>query len=265
MTSRRCLFVALAAVAVLSSPGEATAGVAVTTEYDVRYGPVTILSLRATTELADRRYRADAEMRTTGLAALLFPWQASATSEGQREADNLRPMAHRSSGEFRGQRRTVQISYGAGGSVVTAVQPPADADDRDPVPESLQQHTVDPLTATLSAIASPCNGSVRVFDGRRRYDILFTDLGDTVVPRSRRSAYSGRARHCQGTIKPLAGFWRSEPQHDERPTQLEYWIASPDPDLPPIPVYIELSAPRGTLSIHLTEFAAADLQPRPKP
>jgi hypothetical protein len=121
----------------------------------------------------------------------------------------------------------------------------------------LQQRTVDPLTATLSALTLHCRGTVPVFDGRRRYDIRLTDLGDTDVPPSGSPLYSGRARRCRSEIIPLAGFWRVEPNQDERPTRLDYWIAAPKAGLPPVPVYLELSAPRGTLSIHLTALAAA--------
>ena len=233
---------------------------AMTTEYDVRYGPLTVLSLRATTESADGHYRTTTAARTVGVVAMLFPWQASATTEGRLEASGFRPLTHRSSGEYRGQRRSVVIDYGIGGAVVAAAEPPAENDYREPVPIALQQETVDPLTATLTALASQCRGTVRVFDGRRRYDMELTDLGQADVPPSRGAVYAGTGRHCRTEMRTIAGFWRAEPRHDERPARLESWIASPRPDLPPIPVYLELSSHRGTLSIHLTAATAAPVR-----
>jgi hypothetical protein len=233
-----------------------TAANEVTTEYDVRYGPLTILSLRATTESADGRYRATTEARTVGMVGMVFPWHASATTEGRFEAGGFRPRAHRSSGEYRGQRRSVEIDYGVGAAVVAVIEPPAADDYRDAVPIGLQQETVDPLTATLSAIASQCRGIVHVFDGRRRYDMQLIDLGDADVPRSRDMVYTGRARRCRSEMRPIAGFWSTEPRHDERPSRLDSWVASPRPGLPPVPVYLELSNQRGTLSIHLTGVSA---------
>lgn len=243
---------ALWAVTAVLAASSAGAQSAMTTEYDVRYGPLTVLSLRATTESAAGRYRTTTEAHTVGVVAMIFPWHASATTEGRLEASGLRPLAHRSSGEYRGQRRSVVIDYGVGGAVVAAVEPPAEDDYREAVPIALQQETVDPLTATLNALASQCRGTVRVFDGRRRYDMELTDLGDADVPRSRGAAYAGPARHCRSEMRPIGGFWRTGPQHDERPSQLDSWIASPRPDLPAVPVYLELSSQRGTLSIHLT-------------
>jgi len=248
---------AVTAVLVASSAGAQSA---MTTEYDVRYGPLTVLSLRATTESAEGRYRTTTDAHTVGVVAMMFPWHASATTEGRIEANGFRPVAHRSSGEYRGQRRSVVIDYGVGGAVVAAVEPPADDDYREAVPIAAQQETVDPLTATLSTLASQCRGTVRVFDGRRRYDMDLTDLGEADVPRSRGAAYAGSARHCRTEMRPIAGFWRTGPQHDERPSRLDSWIASPRPGLPPVPVYIELSSQRGTLSIVLTTVTAAPMR-----
>jgi len=245
----------LASLHAIPARGTTTAD-ALTTAYEVHYGPLTVLSVQATTELFSTHYRATAEMKTVGIAGLLFPWRASASSKGRQVDGNLQPITHRASGEYRGQQRSVAIDYGDMGSVMAAIHPPPEGDYRDAVPVTMQQATIDPLTATLSVLRSECRGAVRVFDGRRRYDLRLSDLGEAEVATSRGLAYAGRARRCRGEISPLAGFWRPDARHDERPTQLDYWIASPRPGLPPVPVYLELSSQRGTLSVHLTSVAA---------
>jgi hypothetical protein len=240
----------LLTIAVMSSASTPARG-EIVAEYAVRYGPLTILSLRATTQSADGHYRTTTEARTVGLAGIAFPWHASATTEGQLLASGMQPLTHRSSGEYRGQHRSVVIDYSTVGGIVAAIQPAADDDYRDVVPVALQQETVDPLTATLSALASHCHGTVRVFDGRRRYDMQLADLGEVEVPRSLDTIYTGPARRCRSEMQPIAGFWRTGPQHDERPARLDSWVAAPRPDVPVLPVYLELSSQRGTLSIHL--------------
>ena len=55
----------------------------------------------------------------------------------------------------------------------------------------------------------------------------------------------------------LAGFWRVESHHDERPSRIDFWVAAPRPDLPLVPVYVELSSPLGTLSIPLAAIRRA--------
>lgn len=241
---------ALAVVLVLAGVASAAEPGAVL-EYEVRYGPLQVLALRTTARFDHDRYDATTEVRTVGVVALLFPWSSASDSHGVRAAGGMRPLRFHAAGEYRGMRRLAEIDYDAGGGVHAHVDPPAEADDRDPVPAALQQATVDPLTASLAAVASGCRGTLRVFDGRRRYDLVLSDLGEADTPASRHTLYAGRAQHCRALIAPLGGFWRSEPR-DERPTQIDFWVAPPRPDLIAVPVYLELSASRGTLAVHLS-------------
>jgi hypothetical protein len=228
-------------------------------DYEVRYGPLQIMAMRTTTHVDDATYRTSTEVRTVGIAALLFPWQASSSTNGVRAADSMHPQHFRSTGEYRGERRVSEVDYDGSGTVSTRLDPPPEADDRDPVDPALQRETIDPLTAGVAAVMSGCRGTFPVFDGRRRYDLVLSDLGDADTPRSRHTVYTGRARHCRVSIQALGGFRRSAPYLDERPSQIDAWVASPQPGMVAVPVYLELSAPRGTLAIHLaaTEPLAA--------
>jgi hypothetical protein len=239
-----CLLAPLRAVAAAIDTGAVL-------EYAVRYGPLQIMEMRTTTRLEGDRYHASTDVRTVGVAGVLFPWQASSGSLGVRGDNDIRPIRYHTAGEYRGRRRTAELDY-QDGEIHVRIDPPPELDDRDPVPATLQRGTVDPITATLSAVLSGCRGQLRVFDGRRRYDVTLNDLGDAETPSSRHGIYSGTARHCRAVIKTLAGFWRSEPRHDERPSQVDCWLAVPRPGLLAVPVYLEMSAPRGTLAIHLS-------------
>ena len=57
-------------------------------------------------------------------------------------------------------------------------------------------------------------------------------------------------------MTPHAGFWRTTEQHDERPGQLDVWIAAPSPSVMPVPVYMQLSGARGTLGFRLAAASA---------
>jgi hypothetical protein len=248
---------AIVLAAVVIAPAAAAAGApGAVLDYEVRYGPLQVLALRTTARFDGDRYQATTDVRTVGVVGALFPWRAASDSRGLRDDRAMRPLRFRTAGEYRGTSRLAEIEYQGDAGPRVHILPPAENDDRDPVPAALQQATIDPLTASLAAVSSGCQGTLRVFDGRRRYDLVLNDLGETATPPSRHTRYAGRARHCRALIQPLAGFWRSEPRHDERPTQVDYWIASPRPDLIAVPVYLELSAPRGTLAVHLSAVEA---------
>lgn len=244
--------VALALLVVL--PG-AAAGVPpppVALHYDVRFGPLTILSLETTIAVADTTYRSTTRMRTEGLVRVLFPWSAEAVSDGRRDGPTLTPRRHTSDGVYRGERRHVRIEYAADGGVSSHIEPPPEVDARDRVPPDQQRDTIDPLTASLVAAHRGCAGRLPVFDGRRRYDMRLEDMGPDDVAPARRALYAGPAQRCRATIVAQSGFWRAGPRDSEVPTTLDYWIATPRNDVGAIPVYLELAGARGTLRIHLT-------------
>ena len=242
------------ALALLLMPVPAFA-VGVSLEYEVLYGPLQVMAMQSTTRLDPARYETSTQVRTVGIAGMLFPWTAGATTIGTRDESRLSPTTHRASGEYRGSERSVAIDYDAGGAVRAVIAPPPEADYREAVPEAERQATIDPLTATLAAVQSGCRGTLRIFDGRRRYDLSLVDQGETDLPAAS-PLYSGRAQHCQARVTPRTGFWRVTEQHDERPAQLDVWIAAPKPDVMPVPVYMQLSGARGTLGFRLSAASA---------
>ncbi|MBX3024376.1 DUF3108 domain-containing protein [bacterium] len=242
------LVLALLLVPLLPGPTSATG---VTLEYDVLYGPLQVMTLRSTARFAPAGYETSTQVRTVGLAGVLFPWTADANTVGRRGDGGLLPLRHRAHGEYRGSERSVALDYGADGAVQAVIAPPPEADDRQPVPDAERRATIDPLTATLTAVQDGCRGILRVFDGRRRYDLALADQGESELPAAT-PAYRGRAQHCQAQVTPRTGFWQATAQHDERPAQLDVWIAAPTPDVMRVPVYMRLSGARGTLGFRLS-------------
>ena len=247
----------LAASALLAMPAAAVE-TRLALDYDFRLGPLRLVEMHTTVDLAEGRYSTEADMRTVGVVGFLFPWTSHAQSSGLRTDNGLRPRLHRAQGTFRGEPRLVEIDYGDEGRISARVEPAASSDWRDAVPPELQQDTVDPLTASLTAMAAGCAGTVRVFDGRRRDDLELADMGDSVVETSSDQVYSGPARRCRAVVQALGGFWRTDPRQGETPTTLDSWIAVPRPGMLALPVYLELSSARGTLRIHLTAARASN-------
>jgi hypothetical protein len=252
----------MVAALLLSWLGHAAAAqdFAMALDYDVRFGPLRLLTMGLTTQATGDRYSARMVVETQGLIARLFPWRAESETHGRREGDLLRPERHRADGTYRDTRRSVEIDYAPEGSVRSRVSPPPEQDGRAAVPDALQQATIDPITASLRAVAAGCRGRLPVFDGRRRYDMQLSELPAGEVP-SRRGIYRGPARRCRALIEPHAGFWRSAPHESEAPVRLEFWIASPAAGLPAAPVYLELTGARGTLAVVLRQARSLDAPP----
>lgn len=79
------------------------------------------------------------------------------------------------------------------------------------VPLEEQIGTLDPLSSalfhlTLGAGATPCGETVRIFDGRRRFDLHTKFVDTTTLRQSRYNAYGGEAIECQAIFERIKGF-----------------------------------------------------------
>jgi hypothetical protein len=170
----------------------------------------------------------------------------------------LRPSFYRVQSEYRDRAQRIDLEYGNAGRVGGGVDGVLTDGERDDVPEPLRAGTVDPVTAEAAvaqrlAATGTCAGTVRVFDGLRRYDLRYDDLGVRELEPSRHDSYRGSARLCQASVDPIAGFLRSGARAGERATEVSAWLAPAVAGAAPVAVRIDLSGARGTLHAYLAE------------
>jgi hypothetical protein len=251
--SMRLLSLVLGAC-LLSSPALGARELAL--QYDGYYLLFHVISIDTTSSIDPPAYRTNMTLRTTGLLGALGRWQSTATATGAVDRGLLRPVFYDARSEFRDRRQRVALEYDASGSVRADVEGMLTDGERDDVPVPLRDGTMDPVTATISlpsrlVSTGTCAGIMRVFDGLRRYDLRYEDLGSVDLEPSSRDSYRGRARHCRATVEPVAGFLRSGEGSGERATRMSVWLAPPFPGANPVAVRIDLESTRGTLHLHL--------------
>jgi hypothetical protein len=139
----------------------------------------------------------------------------------------------------------------------------------------LMPGTTDPLSAVLSvagaiAVGRGCSETVPVFDGRRRYDLIFRAMGSRDLPPNAYSVFSGPAVQCQVTSRVLAGNWRKSgglASDDEKKKPATLLLAPVVEGMPPVPVRLEGESRFGEVIMHLTSaeplMALSDIQ-RPR-
>lgn len=266
-------FAATLAGTLVGLPGMLRADPVVAT-YRVQVGGVAVLDVLATLDLTDRAYRLEVTAMTGGFLGRIFPWRTVSRSEGAVRPDGLAPTHHSQSSVFREKPRNVTLDYDGQGNVVVSVTPPPEEDDREPVPDAQRHATYDPLTAFLTVMTAAgrgeaCTRSLPVYDGRRRYDMIFEDVGQRLVGVSRYSIFAGSARQCRVTYRPVAGYsrvspsgglWPRDRETAQRPPA-ELWIAPVVPGVPPLPVRLETESDLGAVIIHLTSLKAPNAPP----
>lgn len=82
------------------------------------------------------------------------------------------------------------------------------------VPENVAMGAVDPMGALMAlgffdrpvGSTSPCDRTVKVFDGRRRFDLVMTDEGDQWIRKGGKGRFEGMARKCRLEQLKVAGY-----------------------------------------------------------
>ncbi len=201
-------------------------------------------------------YRAQVWAETNGLVGWLFPYALQAHSEGQAKAAELTPRYFETRSDKGGKQKERAVTYREEGAPDVRHDPPRDDDDEDAIADALLTHTLDPLSAVITAIErfarrGRCAGRVPVFDGRRRYDLVIKSLGPATVAPSSYGSYSGPATLCRVAVKPLAGFKRRRGSGSRMLIKVDVWLAPVLEEGPALPVRIEGENGLGHVVIHL--------------
>jgi hypothetical protein len=154
-------------------------------------------------------YSAVSRLKTAGVVNSFYEAVIDATTVGTVAGTGLQPQKYDSNTNNEKQNQKVGLTYTSAG--IQLFSDPTYDVKRFPVTDEQKQGTLDPLSGIVYSLSGvsvsaekPCGETVRVFDGRRRYDIELKFSGQDKVKTD--GGYSGPAVKCTVTYKQLAGF-----------------------------------------------------------
>jgi hypothetical protein len=238
---------------------------AVGLDYKIYIGGLEALAATATIASDPTRYDVEIKASTAGAIGRIFPWTIHIGSRGNVSGDRLQPVEHAQISNFQGKDRSVTLVYdGKGGFLERRVVPDAQEDARDPVPEEMTRDTLDIVSGILAGLRTvdrtgSCAGRVPVFDGRRRFDLVYSDDGHERLEASGASAYEGDALRCAVNVEPVAGFWRKNQKKfftrrvngEDQVVPIAVYVARVGAAKVEVPVRIESASPFGPLVLNL--------------
>ncbi len=249
---------------------KAPAGEAQIMKYDVYAGGFHVVEASLDVDLAARnRYLLKLSAATRGMFADLAPWQGTFQTNGWYDTKQAlpQPEIHFSDTNWRDEKELTEFLYNQDGSFKEyRVTNEKEKGPKDPEP-GLPDNTTDVLSATLKvmnkvASSGQCEGTDKIFDGARSYNIVFHHKQQVELKGSEYNVYSGPATECTIEVKPIAGKWHAKPrgwmsiqeQGRERGTMPTIWLAQMMQGQPAVPVKIRVKTEYGTLFMHLTGY-----------
>lgn len=238
--------------------------------YEVYAGGVHAVQAKLDVEFKKNdRYDVQLFAKTRGFLAKLAPWFGTFESQGWVLKGNAyRPEQHKSTTTWRDEEEVKEYNYTKDqkfqGLLITNH---GKKTYKKKVDDALTQGTTDVLTATLIAMQAvgegkDCEGVSEVFDGKRRFEMVFNHLEREELKPSKYNIYEGEAVKCTVEVKPVAGGWHKKPrgwlsiqeQGRARGTMPTVWMGRLSEDGPAVPVKILVKTAYGNLFMHLAEY-----------
>lgn len=194
------------------------------------FGPagLHVLTTHTIIEETPAAYVIQGDFETAGVGALFANVANRSLVQGREQADVPHPVTFDSETNRNGAIQHLRVTYKPNGVPDGSVSPPP----REPVtPVNYNQlpGTVDNLTAYLLlerqvARGGGCDLRVPVFDGRHRYDLVFSDAGQHMLTPADGQEFKGPTQACRMVRDELGGFYVDK-NHEEGASSGTIWYA----------------------------------------
>lgn len=240
--------------ALLPIPGDAVA-----LDYRAYKGGFRVMELQIGLDLSEPgAYRMSMDAELVGAPALIFSYELAMRSEGRQGGEGLAPQHYRQEADSgdKDQVEWLDLAFDARGVPQVTADPDPAEEPRGQVIAPRRKGAQDLLTATLEvlrrvAFTESCDTEARVFDGRRLFDVVSEDQGTAELREGSINIYSGPARLCALTVRPLAGYRFDGRDKKNLPEKIELYLGRPSPELPEVPVRLVVHTGWGAVLVHL--------------
>ncbi len=185
--------------------------------YKVFAGGINALEAKMSVERSGTDYKLFFEAYTRGFLAKLAPWSGSFESYGK-SGDTHLPEKHTSISVWRDEEEKKEFFY-KDDMTFDRLQITEDGKEkpRETMDPKLTNGTIDLLAATMNVMndaktSGKCEGSSEVFDGKRRFELIFKSIGSETLVKSNYNIYDGETVKCTVEVKPISGKWHKKPR-----------------------------------------------------
>lgn len=220
------------------------------------FGSLGLHAVTSRTEIDEvgERYAVAAELETRGVTGFLLDLAEHSNVKGRLTADSAVPEAFRSDVRRNGEDRHDRVDYHDDGSIEGSASPPPIT----PIAAPQMRGTVDPLTAYLDVErrlgrGGDCTVVIPVYEGRRRYDLNYTDRGEQILSPAGGQQFKGATHACYMKRTEIAGF-PADPKESEGAREGTIWFARLAPGDLMVPVRMELETEAGLVTGYLAEL-----------
>ena len=222
--------------------------------YTVYVGGFLVAKGTLDTWIGGDNYKMRAQLGAAGLPAAFWDGHWDIGVEGAVDGMQVKPQRYVFVSSENNKTKTRLMSWDKSGMPETRNDPP---EGKVSVLPGETRNTRDPVSALLVPVAgtkNPCDRTIRIFDGKRRYDIKLTKDRETKIT-TRDHGYSGHAIVCKAAFTPKTGTERKKfTQMLRRDRATEVWLAPLEKGRLYMPVKLKMRTPIGGAVLELVSL-----------
>lgn len=224
-------------------------------------GPFNAATAEFTYRLQPATYAVESIIRTNGAFNTLYPFEANYNTGGKIAKDNMLTTDYRYKSQSRFNSRSKQTFYDANGNPLYQISGKNGKNKRRDIKLPADGLPATDLQTVLAIVIKRynemrfCAGRMPVFDGKRRFDVIFADEGTETVTANRYSPFAGPAAKCSMYIDKLQEkgddlLWQLT---SDRP--IYFWIMQdPSSRAPFIAKIAVQETPLGKMNVYTTKI-----------
>jgi Protein of unknown function (DUF3108) len=237
------LLVALVSGPSRGEPARPQAGRIVAT-YDAGLAGIKLGEFQVTATFAGSAYEMAAQGEFSLLAGLLYKGGGKTTSSGTLTKARPQPARYSLSYKDNKKRQQLDMTFARGAVADVKIVPQKPRQRDIPVTDEQLKNVLDPLTAAFLSVRSDappgdldvCRQTIRVFDGRQRFDIVLSPKRTDTIDGDELKQLSRRTAVCRVRYQPISGYQPDHPgvQYMTKNDEVEVWLVA----VPGAPLFI---------------------------
>ena len=161
-------------------------------------------------KLKKNKYSVKVAAQSVGLFSIVLDWRQTIKSFGKIENNKFISFRYRSS-DFRGKKNGhMEIDFKNRPPQIISAQPNPREDKRRTMSDDFLLQTNDPVAGIFNLALAQCNHNVKVFDGKRRYNIKILTKEVFILSDSYLSENAIETVKCNYEIERIAGYTKKE-------------------------------------------------------
>lgn len=228
----------------------------VTHDFRVILGPFEASQTEFVYNLSPSKYSVNSKVRTSGFFDTLYPFMANYATSGRIKKNNLETQSYHYDSKSRFSKRKKELIYNENGQPIMRISSKNDKEKKVEIEQSTDNKDTTDLQTVFAELAKQyntvhfCNARMQVFDGKRRFDVIFQDEGEEELQPNQYTKLGGPSAKCSMYIDKLGAegddlLWQLS---SDRP--IYFWL-SETPEKKPFIARIEIEdTPLGRLQVY---------------